>query len=109
MIDASGKPGTVSTAVNLTRSAGLVILKSTCAPTSESPSCLDLSNCNDIVVREITVRGSRCGPFERALTALSEGSVRVEGLIEARFSLEEASEAIKRAMKPGTLKVLIEM
>jgi threonine dehydrogenase-like Zn-dependent dehydrogenase len=62
-----------------------------------------------IVVKELTVVGSRCGPFDRAIEALESGWIAVDSLIDARFPLERGVEAVKRAASPGTMKVLIDI
>ena len=61
------------------------------------------------VVDEITLIGSRCGPFAPALRLLEQGLVEVTPLIHARYPLSEALTAFERAARPGTLKVLVEM
>jgi threonine dehydrogenase-like Zn-dependent dehydrogenase len=66
---------------------------------------LDLST---LVVNEIRVVGSRCGPFPPALRALETGSIDVAPLISHRTSLANCDEALRRAGDPGQLKVLIE-
>jgi threonine dehydrogenase-like Zn-dependent dehydrogenase len=59
------------------------------------------------VIDEITVVGSRCGPFEPALRLLEQGLVEVETLLDAEYPIEQGVEAFKRAMTPGTLKVQV--
>ena len=77
-------------------------MKSTYAGTLE----LDASA---LVVDEITLRGSRCGPFQPALRLLSEGKVQVEPLIHARYGLSDGLAAFGRAQQHGALKVLLTM
>ncbi len=60
-----------------------------------------------IVIDEIRVQGSRCGPFEPALRALSQHSIDVRPLISARFSLDEGLTAFQYAAQKGVLKVLV--
>lgn len=62
---------------------------------------------SSIVVDEITIVGSRCGPFEPALALLAAGQVDPSDLIAAEFPLEKAFEAFALAAQPGTLKVLV--
>jgi threonine dehydrogenase-like Zn-dependent dehydrogenase len=62
-----------------------------------------------LVVDEITVVGSRCGPFAPALELLRGGRLEVEDLIAARYPLSSGLEAFEHAASPGTLKVLLEM
>ena len=60
-----------------------------------------------VVVNEISVIGSRCGPFEPALELLRTGRVRVDDLISARYALEDAPRAFRHAARRGTRKVLL--
>jgi len=62
-----------------------------------------------VVVNELTLVGSRCGPFEKALALLAQDRVDVRSLVQARFPLERALEAFDAAQRPGMLKVLLEM
>ena len=61
-----------------------------------------------VVVNELTLVGSRCGPFAPALRLLAEGQVAVEPLIHARYPLRAAVEAFAHAQRGGVLKVLLE-
>ena len=60
-----------------------------------------------LVIDEISVVGSRCGPFPPALGALAAGLVRTREMIDARYPLSEGLLALERAQKRGTLKILI--
>ena len=86
----------------LVRPRGTVVLKTTIAGTQT----LSLA---PVVVDEVTVVGSRCGPFDRALDALANGLVDVEPLISDRFDLSDGVRALERAAEPGVLKVLLTM
>ncbi|MBW1686062.1 MAG: alcohol dehydrogenase catalytic domain-containing protein [Deltaproteobacteria bacterium] len=101
VVEATGTAEGFARAVAATRPCGTLVLKST---VSECPS-LDLS---PIVVDEIRVVGSRCGPFPPALRALETGSVDVGSLISHRVALDDAVEGLRKASQPGVLKVLIE-
>ena len=61
-----------------------------------------------IVVKEITVVGSRCGPFPRALALLGAGRVDPGPMVSRVFALKDAVEAIRYAQKPGVMKVLLQ-
>ena len=76
------------------------MLKSTYA----GPATVDLA---PLVVNEVRVVGSRCGPFGAALRLLERRLVDVLPLIEARYPLAQAQDAFARAAQPGTLKVLL--
>ena len=56
---------------------------------------------------EITLVGSRCGPFPVALRLLEQRLVEVEPLIHATFPLAEGLAAFEKAVAPGVLKVLL--
>lgn len=60
-----------------------------------------------IVINEIRVEGSRCGPFAPALRALSQKLVDVHTLISTCYTLDEGPAAFKRAEQKGVLKVLV--
>jgi threonine dehydrogenase-like Zn-dependent dehydrogenase len=60
-----------------------------------------------IVVKEITVVGSRCGPFAKAIALLRSGKVDPTPLISRVFPLKDAAEAIQHAQEPGIMKVLL--
>ena len=66
VVDASGSPTGIETALKLVRSKGTIVLKTTNAGNSSI-------NLSEIVVRELTVLGRRCGPFEPPLRLLSRG------------------------------------
>ena len=102
VVEASGSESGFSTALDLVKSRGKIVLKSTF---QGNPAWQAFR----IVVDEITVVGSRCGRFEAALHLLAEKKVRVDDLISERFDLTEGVEAMKEASKKGVLKVLLSM
>ncbi|MGE4607410.1 MAG: zinc-binding dehydrogenase, partial [Myxococcota bacterium] len=101
VVDATGSAEGLARAVDATRPRGTVVLKSTTATRTN----VDLSQ---LVVDEIRVVGSRCGPFPPAIRALETGSIDVRSLISHRTSLDDATEALARAGDSGQLKVLLE-
>lgn len=101
VVEATGSPGGFATARRWVRPGGTLVLKSTFA--GEQPP-LDLST---LVVDEVTVLGSRCGPFAPALRLLDSGQVEVKPLIEACYALDDAAAALDHAAQRGVLKVLI--
>ena len=98
-IEATGSPGGIMLAAAITRPMGTVVLKSTCASTDSSFDSVPL------VVKELTIVGSRCGPFEKALELLASGRVKPERLLSKSYPIDEALEAIKHAGTKGTLKI----
>jgi threonine dehydrogenase-like Zn-dependent dehydrogenase len=101
-VECTGNPEGFELARSAVRPRGTLVLKSTYAGTL----ALDMSR---LVVDEITLVGSRCGPFAPALALLAERRVDVARLVEARFPLVEAPAAFDEAARPGVLKVLVEM
>jgi len=101
VVEASGSHAGFRRAVELTAPRGTLVLKSTLA-TSEP---LDLA---PLVIHEIRLVGSRCGPFPPALRALEQGAVEVDALVSERVPLARAGEALELAAAPGALKVLID-
>lgn len=100
VVECTGSEAGLALALRLVRPRGTVILKSTVA----ARSSLHLA---PIVIDEIRVQGSRCGPFAPALRALSQHRVAVRPLISACYPLDEALAAFERAVQPGVLKVLV--
>jgi threonine dehydrogenase-like Zn-dependent dehydrogenase len=102
VVEATGSPDGFALARTLLRPMGTLVMKSTYA--GGLPD-FDMSR---LVVDEITVVGSRCGPFGPALRLLEQGLISVKPLIEARYGLEHAVAAIEHAGRKGVLKVLIQ-
>lgn len=102
VVDCTGSPTGFELARSLLRPRGTLILKSTYA----GKLTLDMSR---MVVEEITVIGSRCGPFPAALQALAEKTVDVDPLLHARYRLAEGLAAFEHAQRPGVLKVVLDM
>ncbi len=100
VVDCTGTPEGLRDALRLVRARGTVVLKSTYA----GPATVDLA---PLVVNEVRVVGSRCGPFGAALRLLERRLVDMLPLIEARYPLAQAQDAFVRAAQPGTLKVLL--
>ena len=101
VVECTGNPDGLALARKAVRPRGTIVLKST----YHGQTTLDLSS---IVVDEITLVGSRCGPFPLALEALAAGRVDVAPLIHAHYPLREALAAFEQAARPGTLKVLVD-
>jgi threonine dehydrogenase-like Zn-dependent dehydrogenase len=101
-VECTGNPDGFAIARRALRPRGILVLKSTYA----NQLSLDISS---IVVDEITLIGSRCGPFSKALKLLAENKIEVHNLIQARYSLDEGLAAFKHAQKRGVLKVLLEI
>jgi len=102
VVEATGNAGGYAAARQLVRPRGTIVLKSTYHGSFDA----DLTMA---VVDEITLVGSRCGPFAPALRLLQRGLVQVRPLIEARYPLAQALAAFEHAARRGALKVLIEV
>lgn len=101
-VECTGNPQGFALARGALRPRGTLILKSTYA----GKLAVDASA---LVVDEIAVVGSRCGPFAPALRVLAAGRVEVEPLIQARYGLEEGLMAFAKARARGCLKVLLDI
>ena len=64
-------------------------------------------NVSSLVVDEITLIGSRCGPFDKAIDLLASGKINVRGLIDAVYPLDDAMTAFGHAQRAGAMKVLV--
>lgn len=103
VVDTSGTPEGFVAAMDLVRPSGTIVLKSTTA------SRLDDVDLSRLVVDEITVLGSRCGPFDAALRLLAAGAIETKPMINARYALEDGVAAFAHAAQRGVLKVLLSM
>jgi threonine dehydrogenase-like Zn-dependent dehydrogenase len=101
VVEATGSALGFARAVAALQPRGTLVLKSTHA----EQASVDLA---PLVIHELHVIGSRCGPFPPALRALETDAIDVRSLIHARVPLARAEEALRRAAEPGVLKVLIE-
>jgi len=102
VVECTGNPEGFELARARTRPRGTLVLKSTYAGDLQ----LDASA---LVVDEITLIGSRCGPFPPALELLAAGKIEVRPLIEARYPLSLGIEAFDHARRPESLKILLGM
>ncbi len=102
VVEVTGSRQGFETARQAVRPGGTIVLKST----FEGQMEIDMSA---LVVDEITVIGSRCGPFDAALQMLADGKINLDGMVMGRYPLSDALAAIGRAAERGVLKVLLEM
>jgi len=100
VVDATGSRSGLQAALAAVVPRGTVVLKTTVADRYEL-------NLAPVVVDEITIVGSRCGPFAPALERLADGRVRVDPLVDGCYPLEEAERAFEAARRPGTRKILV--
>ncbi len=101
VIDATGHAAGIDLAMRAVRPRGAIVVKTTVAERYD----LDLA---PLVIDEITLIGSRCGPMGSALKALASGAIRVRPLLDAVEPLSQGVAAMTRASRPGTLKIQID-
>ena len=102
IVEATGTPMGLTLATRFIRPRGTIVLKSTYHG--------DLSlNMSKLVVDEVSIVGSRCGPFAPAIRLLEQGFVHIAPLIHAHYSLNDGLSAFERAATKGTLKVMLRM
>jgi threonine dehydrogenase-like Zn-dependent dehydrogenase len=102
VVDCTGSETGLPTSLSLVRPRGTIVLKTTIAGTQTLAWA-------PFVIDEVTLVGSRCGPFDRALTALAAGRVDVRPLISTRFDLSNGVAALDAARDKAVLKVLIDV
>jgi threonine dehydrogenase-like Zn-dependent dehydrogenase len=100
VVEATGSPSGFSLARQAIRPRGTLVLKSTYKGEMNV-------NFSSIVVDEVNIIGSRCGPFEPALRLMESGQVDPTVLIDSEFSLGDALKAFEHAAETGVLKVLV--
>jgi threonine dehydrogenase-like Zn-dependent dehydrogenase len=98
--DCTGSKSGLPTALKLVRPCGTVVLKTTVA----GEYAADLS---PVVIDEVRVVGSRCGPFTESIDALARGKIDVRPLIGAVYPLDDAEEAFRAAAAKGAKKVIM--
>ncbi len=103
VVEATGTPEGLEAAFGWVRARGTVVLKSTCA--GQKPI-----NLAPVVIDELLVVGSRCGPFAPAIAALADGAIAPENTIGARFPLDAIAAAFEaaRSPHPSKRKVIID-
>jgi len=102
VVDCTGSASGFELAMQVVRPRGTIVLKSTFA--TGKPM-----NLAPLVIDEINVVGSRCGPIREAIRALAEKQIDVASLITRRMKLEQGVEAMELAGRPGVLKVILTM
>jgi alcohol dehydrogenase len=100
VVDATGSADGFATATGLVRPRGTIVMKSTIhgeTPVAFSP----------LIVDEVTLVGSRCGPFDRAIEMLDAGRIQVAPLVAATYPLEQYAAAFEHAARG--LKVILRL
>jgi len=99
-IECSGNESGFALARAALRPRGTLVMKSTYAGNLTF-------NASSVVVDEITLIGSRCGPFAPALRLLAEKAIDVRSLLQATYPLRDAVTAFEHAQRSGTLKIVV--
>jgi len=103
VVECSGTAEGLMFAAACTKSLGTVVLKSTCA------AAANVFDTAPLVIKELRVVGSRCGPFDKALALLEKKKIAVGKMLVKAYPLKEAGKALKHAASRGTLKVQLTM
>jgi len=101
VVEATGAPEGFELALNYVKPMGTIVVKTTAAEGK-------IINLAPVVIDEVRVVGSRCGPFAPALRVLSEKRIRVGPLITAVYGFSKVGEAFQTAKKKTSLKVLVD-
>ena len=102
VVDCTGSPTGLPTALRRVRPRGTIVLKTTVAGDQTMAWA-------PVVIDEVTIVGSRCGPFDQALAALEAGRVSVLPLVSGRFGLSKGIEALEQASQKSVMKVLLDV
>ncbi|MHA2131765.1 MAG: zinc-binding dehydrogenase, partial [Promethearchaeota archaeon] len=101
VVDATGNPIALNDIVAVCKTRGKIHLKSTHG--IETPI-----NLTDIVLREITIYSSRCGPFKKAIEGLETGNIKVNKLISKKFELKDVKKVLDYSKKnPDLIKIIV--
>lgn len=100
VVDATGSASGFELARQAIRPRGTLVMKSTYKGDMQV-------NFSSIVVDEINIVGSRCGPFAPALRLLANGLINPLGMIADEYPLEDGLQAFEKAAERGVLKVLL--
>lgn len=101
VVDCTGSAEGLAMAMKLVRPRGKIVLKTTVA----NQAGVDLS---PLVINEVELIGSRCGPFDEALDLLAGEQVDVLSLISRRVRIEDGVDAMRLAQQNDVIKVLLE-
>jgi threonine dehydrogenase-like Zn-dependent dehydrogenase len=102
VVDCTGSPAGLPTALEMVRPRGTIVLKTTVAGEQTMAWA-------PVVIDEVTIVGSRCGPFDRALAALDAEEISVMPLLSGRFDLSKGVEALQHASASSVMKVLLDV
>ncbi|MFO0971938.1 MAG: alcohol dehydrogenase catalytic domain-containing protein [Phycisphaerae bacterium] len=101
VVDCTGSPDGLALALGYVRPRGTIVIKTTVA----QPVALDLA---PVVVHELTLIGSRCGPFSDAIAALAHRDIDVATLVSETCPLSAGAAAFAAAAQPDRFKILLD-
>ncbi len=102
VVECTGSSAGFQKAQQILHPRGTIVLKTTVA----GKASVDLAS---LVTGEITVVGSRCGPFLPALNLLKRGKLPLSKMVDKVFTLSQGKEALEYASRKGVKKVLLDM
>ncbi|MCK4661073.1 MAG: alcohol dehydrogenase catalytic domain-containing protein [Phycisphaerae bacterium] len=102
VVECTGSADGFNIAMQMLRPRGTLVLKSTFADAGSL-------NLAPVVINEINVLGSRCGPFGDALAALVRKEIDVSSMVSRTFQIDQAGEALSAAADPRNIKVLLKI
>ena len=108
VVDCTGSAQGLKVAMQMVRPRGRIVMKTTVAPGSPGAPGSEPVDLSPLVIHEIQLLGSRCGPFPDALAALVAEQVDVVSLISRRMKLADGVAALKAARQKDVIKVLLE-
>ncbi len=106
VVDCTGSDSGLEIAMQLVRPRGTIVVKTMYARHEERPALVDYC---PIVMKEITLLGSRSGPIREALSAIADDSIDVVSLIGKRMTLNDGPALLHTAARAGMLKVLVDI
>ncbi len=106
VVDCTGSPTGLAVAMQLVRPRGTIVVKSMYANRQDGEASIDYA---PIVMKEITLIGSRSGPIREALSTIAAEAVDVVSLIGKRMMLNDGPAILHTAAQPGMLKVLVDV
>ncbi len=102
VVECTGSAAGLDIAMGMVRPRGTIVLKST----HVGAAGLNLS---PVVVNEVTILGSRCGPFPDAINALARRAVEVSSMVARVYKIERGLEAFEASAAPQNIKVLLKI
>ncbi len=100
VVEATGNSSALTMAMNCIKPRGTIVLKSTYAQDMQF-------NPSQLVVNEVSLIGSRCGQFSKAIDFLLHNNIPLEDMIDGEFSLAQGIEAFEFSSRPKTIKTIL--